>query len=153
LSTDITSNTHCKKECACDCNKASTYSNLILEPVDLRTTAKIIDSLVTELALACAYSQNEEHGFTYIVFKYYEKAAYCMFRIPVYKPVPFFDIDLQDLSRQLKHQLAELKKSDARMFWYVIKIAVAHIFENINFEYFHLSVMRFLKIRFIRRKN
>ena len=73
-----------------------------------------------------------------------------MYRIPLDRPVPFFDIDLQDLSTQLKHQLAELKKSDARMFWYVIKIAVAQIFENINFDYFHRSIMRHLKIRFLK---
>jgi hypothetical protein len=150
--THITSNTDVKKDCASHCEKAypksTASSNLEDEPVPC-TTAKIIDSLVTDLALACAYIQNEQHGCTYIVFKYYEKAVYWMYRIPVYKPVPFFDINVMDLSSKLKHELAELKKSDPMMFWYVVKVAVAHIFENVNFEYFHRSVMRFLKIRFV----
>jgi hypothetical protein len=73
-----------------------------------------------------------------------------MYRIPLARTVLFFDIDLDDLSIKLTHELAELKKPDPRMFWYVVKIAVVHIFENINFEYFHRSVMRDLKIRFVR---
>ncbi|MGB7956337.1 MAG: hypothetical protein WCF23_20380 [Candidatus Nitrosopolaris sp.] len=75
-----------------------------------------------------------------ILFKYYEKAADLMYRIPLDRPVSFFDIDLADLSPHLKRELAELKRSDVMIFWYVVRIAVAHIFENINFDYFHRSV-------------
>jgi hypothetical protein len=70
------------------------------------------DGLVIEVALATAYVKNEHNGITYIIFKYYEEASYWMYRIPLYRPVPSFDIDLTDLSPQLKDELGELKKFD-----------------------------------------
>lgn len=116
------------------------------------TAAKIKDQLITELALATIYSKDEKNGITYILSKYYEKAAFMMFRIPVYQPVPPFEIAIEDLSLQLKHELADLGRSDQRMFHYIVKMAVVHIFENIHFEYFHSSVMRFLKVEFVKAK-
>ncbi len=153
MSTDITRITDTKKDSASIYHQTKPYSRVNSRKLGDETipwtTAKIKDELVTELALATVYVMNEQYGCTYILFKYYEKAAYWMYRIPVYRPPPIFDIDLRDLSTKLRHELAELKKSDGGMFCYVIKTAVAHIFENINFEYFHRSVMRHLKITFI----
>lgn len=112
------------------------------------TLAKIKEQLITELAIATIYG-DAKTGITYIFSKYYGKAAYLMYRIPIHQPIPSFDIDIEDLSSQLKHELADLKRSDRRMYYYIIKMAVVHIFENIHFEYFHSSVMRFLKVRFV----
>lgn len=157
MSTNITDNTNTKKVYPSYSDQANRNSSADSQKLEYETipwkTARIKDELVTELALATTYLKIDHHGFTYIVFKYYEKAAYWMYRIPVYRPLPPFDIDLQDLSTKLRHELAELKKSDPRIFWYVVKISVAHIFENINFEYFHRSVMRDLKIRFVRANS
>ena len=113
------------------------------------TLIKIKEQLVTELALANTYVRDAKTGITYILFKYYEMAAYLMYRIPIYQPIPTFDIFVEDLSSQLKHELADLIKSDQKTYHYIVKMAVSHIFENINFEYFHSSVMRFLKVRFV----
>jgi hypothetical protein len=135
-----------------DLNKKKSIcsSNSSRENEPLWSTAKMKDELVTQLALASVCTKNDQFGFTHVLFKYYERAAFWMYRIPLARTVLFFDIDLDDLSIKLTHELAELKKPDPRMFWYVVKIAVVHIFENINFEYFHRSVMRDLKIRFVR---
>jgi hypothetical protein len=117
------------------------------------TTAKIIDQFQTDLARAHKYVVNAEFGHTLIVAKYYEMAEYLMFRIPVYRPIPPFQIDVRDLSPNLKRELAGLKRLDTSMFWRVTKMAVACIFENLNFDYFHRSVMRHLKIQFIGEEN
>jgi hypothetical protein len=114
------------------------------------TTAKAIDELISELALANIYIENQECGSIRIIPKYYSRAQEIMYRIPVYRPdPPIFEVDVKDLSCQLQSELAGLKKSDHRMFDYVLKIAVMHIFENIRFDYAHQSVMPDLRIRFV----
>jgi hypothetical protein len=45
------------------------------------TTAKIIDEFITALSLAYALIVNREFGHTLIIPKYYERAAYLMYRI------------------------------------------------------------------------
>jgi hypothetical protein len=113
------------------------------------TSAKIIDELIDDLARAHAYVVEKEFGYTIIVPKYYERAAYLVYRIPLQRPRPPFDIELSDLRLSVKREFAELKKIDPPTFRYVTKMAVSAIFENVNFEYFHRSVMRHLKVRFI----
>jgi hypothetical protein len=113
------------------------------------TKAKLIDAFEIELARAHDYITDQEFGHTLIVAKYYKMADYLMYRIPVYKPVPSFDIDIRDLSPKLKRELIELKRLDPPGFWHVAKMAVACIFENLDFEYFHPNVMRYLRIRFV----
>jgi hypothetical protein len=105
------------------------------------TTAKMIDELILELARVNIYVKNQEDGFVRIIPKYYSQAQELMYRIPLYKPdPPYFEMDLKDLSCQLKNQLANIKKSDRTMFEYVRKMAITHIFENIQFAYTHISV-------------
>ena len=114
------------------------------------STAKMIDELISELARANIYIENQECGSIRIIPKYYSRAQEIMYRIPVYRPdPPIFEIDVKDLSCQLQSELADLKKSDPRTFDYVVKLAVMHIFENISFNYTHQSVLPDLKIRFI----
>ncbi|MDP9289509.1 MAG: hypothetical protein M3P08_15110 [Thermoproteota archaeon] len=150
------SNTNTKKDCVSKSDKANTKSsansqNLVQKPIPW-TTAKIIDQFVTELALAHRYIRNEDYGFVLIFPAYYFQAQELMYRIPVYRPEPpMFEIDVKDLSCQLQCELADLKKLDRRMFDYVVKIAVMHIFENIRFDYTHQSVMPNLRIRFVDR--
>jgi hypothetical protein len=145
---NITNNTNTKKVCAS--SDEANSQNLVQEPVDLWTTAKVIDELVIELALAVRYIRNERYGFIRIIPKYYFHAQEIMYHIPVYRPdPPIFEVDVKDLSFQLLSELADLKKSDHRMFDYVLKIAVMQIFENIKFDYTHQSVMPDLRIRFV----
>jgi len=133
-----------------------TYSsgNILGEKDEERwTTAKIIDELITDLALANAPIVNAEFGHTLIIPKYYDRAAYLMYKIPLYKPKPAFEIELPDLTHKLKRELSRLKLLDQSIFWYVSKMAVTCIFENIDFDYFHRNVMQHLKIRFVEVKG
>jgi|SRR5215212_9455149 len=79
----------------------------------------------------------------------YEKQANeLMYRIPIYRPTPFFEIKISDLNEQVKKEL------DARWAYkneidYILKEAVGRIFRNINERYFLLSVKPLLQVRLV----
>jgi hypothetical protein len=76
----------------------------------------------------------------------YEKQAYnLMYRIPVHKPTPIFEIKISDLSEQIKKELDDRWGHKAEID-YLLKEAVGRIFANINERYFLLSVKRLLQV-------
>jgi hypothetical protein len=80
---------------------------------------------------------------------YYEKqASDLIYKIPVYKPTPFFDIKISDLNEQAKKELDDRWNYKSEID-YILKEAVGRIFTNLNEQYFLLSVKRLLQVRLV----
>ncbi len=79
---------------------------------------------------------------------YYKQAIDIMYKIPVFIPSPPFIIRLSDLSERIRIEFNDycaLNKIDTVVIF--LKEIATRFFENINFVYFHRSVMRSLKVR------
>jgi hypothetical protein len=94
-----------------------------------------IEAIADELYLCLAKQRSYE-----------KQAAYLMYRIPIYRPTPFFEIKISDLSKQVKKELDDRWKYK-REIDYILKEAVGRIFANLDELYFLLSVKRLLKVR------
>jgi hypothetical protein len=114
------------------------------------TSAKIAEDLAFLLCTIFSATVDEKTGDILIAHRYYDQAEKILYRIPVWKPPPPFLIDLFDLTKKIKQELKDLRKSDPRIFESVVKKAVEIIFENINAKYYHLSVARHLRVKFVR---
>jgi hypothetical protein len=96
-----------------------------------------IDATIDELYLCLMKSS----------FSYYEKQAYdLMYRIPVHKPTPIFEIRISDLNEQVKKELDD-RWNHKREIDYILREAVGKIFANLDERYFLLSVKRCLQVR------
>jgi hypothetical protein len=73
---------------------------------------------------------------------YQEQAENLIYRIPVYKPTPYFIVELSHLSYKVKKELHTLNDKALDK---VMKEAISRIFEMINERYFLLSVKKLLK--------
>jgi hypothetical protein len=69
------------------------------------TTNYAIEHLKHELATFTHRIKNEETGESVEGRKYYDQARYLQYRIGVYRPVPFFEISLSDLSKRMVMEL------------------------------------------------
>jgi hypothetical protein len=109
------------------------------------TTQKLIDELFLHLMRVSEIVTNEE-GEKIEVRKYYRRATELEKRIPIARPPPKYVIDKSDLNERLRRELLDDITSNG---WrqHVLKEAVGRIFENLNFEYYHLSIARNLKVR------
>jgi hypothetical protein len=81
-----------------------------------------------------------------IVRKYYRQARELMKWIPIAKPSPEFVINASDLSPKVIEEL-EVRISDPSTFRYILKQAAGRVFENLDFDYYHLNVARNLRVR------
>lgn len=80
----------------------------------------------------------------------YEKQAVdLMYRIPIHKPTPAFEIKISDLGQQVQREL-DKRWGHKNEIDYILKEAVGRIFKNINERYFLLSVKRLLKVRLVK---
>ena len=80
---------------------------------------------------------------------FYQKQAYdLMYKIRVYKPTPFFEIKISDLSEQVKKELDD-RWHYKRELNYILKEAVSRIFANVDERYFLLSVKGLLQVRLV----
>jgi hypothetical protein len=79
---------------------------------------------------------------------YQKKASELMYRIPVWRPNPCFEIKISDLSDQVKKELDSIWRYK-RQLHYILKEAVSRIFANVNDRYFLLSVKRLLQVRLV----
>lgn len=80
---------------------------------------------------------------------YYERqASDLIYKIPVYKPAPIFEIRISDLNEQVKKELDD-RWNYKREIDYILKEAVGKIFANVNEQYFLLSVKRLLKVKLV----
>jgi hypothetical protein len=113
-------------------------------PRFLWTREKLIDELLLHLARVTEIVIDE--GKKIAVKKYYRRATKLERWIPIARPTPEYIIDKSDLNDRLRNELLEeITSNDARQD--VLKEAVSRIFENLNFERYHLSIARNLKAR------
>jgi hypothetical protein len=106
--------------------------------------AKLIDELFLHLLFVQEIVTNDT-GDKISARKYPRLAAELGRWIPIARPPPEYVIDRSDLDERLGQELDEITSNDARQ--YVLKEAVGRIFENLNFERYHLSIARNLKVR------
>ena len=112
---------------------------------ELWTTEKLIDELFL-LLVSVSESVSDDTGETISVRKYPRRARESRKWIPVARPPPEYIIDKSDLNEKLRSELLEeITSEEARQ--HVLKEAVGRIFENLGFEYYHLSIARNLKVR------
>jgi hypothetical protein len=71
-----------------------------------------------------------------------------MYRIPVHKPTPIFQIKIADINTEVKKEL-DARWDNRKIIDYILKEAVGRIFQNIDERYFLLSVKRLLQVRLI----
>ncbi len=111
------------------------------------TTERLAEETFLDFARAEAKISNDE-GESIIVSKYYRQAKEKMFYIPVTEPPIPIIVNISDLSPKVREELESLcTKGDMETFSYVLRAAVGKIFENVNFEYYHGSVMKNLIVR------
>ena len=77
--------------------------------------------------------------------KYYNQ-AYHYLKIGCLQPVPKFLVSLSDLSPRIVRELADLDIEDKN---YVVKQAVALIFQEINNELYHNSISAVLVVKLV----
>lgn len=83
-----------------------------------------IEAVTNELSLSLIGVQ-EDTGSR----KYEEQAKKLIYRIPIYRPTPFFIINLKDLSLKVKIELVRLNEESLDD---VMKEAIGRIFEQID---------------------
>jgi hypothetical protein len=89
----------------------------------------------------------DDNGKTMLVQKYYRQARQLMYLIPIARlRTNAFVICVKDLSPRIKKEIESMISSPTTLR-YVLTQAVGRIFENIDFEYYHLSVARNLRVR------
>ena len=91
-------------------------------------TEKLIDELFLHLARVSEQISND--GQMVRVKKYYHRAWELIRRIPVWRPIPEFVVDIADLSEILLKELQDATSNEWRD--YVLKQAVGRIFENLK---------------------
>lgn len=79
-------------------------------------------------------------------FRKYYNQAYHYLKIGAFKTVPKYLVSLSELSPRLVKELAEFEKEDRN---YIVKQAVALIFQEINSELYHNSVAHFLEVQLV----
>jgi hypothetical protein len=103
------------------------------------TIERLIDELYLHLWVV-----EEIHGDSIHPRKYQAQAQSLLYKIPIYRPVPAFIVNLSDLP---EHLIKKLEDCNKRGRDYIIKSAVGRIFETVNLEYFALSVARSLVVK------
>jgi hypothetical protein len=76
--------------------------------------------------------------------KYYNR-AYHFLKIGAFKPAPNFVVNLSDLSKTPR-LIKELEQLDIADRAYVLRQVVGRIFEDVNFELYHDSISKVLKV-------
>jgi hypothetical protein len=61
--------------------------------------------------------------------------------IPISKPSPVFVINISDLTPRIKSEIAAISQTTTTL-QYVLTHAVGRIFENLDFDYYHLSIAK-----------
>jgi hypothetical protein len=107
-----------------------------------------IECLVDKLSLRLAEVKENvnNNGKEIHVRKYYRQARELFKWIPIAKPSPAFIINVSDLTPQLIVQLEDLITAPDNLR-YVLTQAVGRIFENLDFDRFHMSIARNLRLR------
>ncbi len=94
----------------------------------------------------------DKEGDIVEVHPYYDQAREWMYLIPVLKPTHVFEINLKDLSKEIRKRVGEFENeshSCPHLFDEAIVNAVGKLFENLNARYYHESVRKCLVVRFV----
>jgi hypothetical protein len=116
------------------------------EGEELWTTEYLVDQLFLCLAGIRENTTNKNDG-TIPVKKYYSQARRPMKWIPIARPAPEFIINISDLRPKVRKEIESIIDSPTTL-QYVLIQAVGRIFENIDFDSYHLSIARNLKVKF-----
>lgn len=101
-----------------------------------------IECFVDELFLGLVQVKQSVHneGREIHVRKYYRQARELLKWIPIARPSPAFIIYISDLTQELKTQIEHLMAtSPPDNLRYVLTQAVGRIFENLDFQRYHLA--------------
>jgi hypothetical protein len=109
------------------------------EEQELWTTECLVDQLFLCLAGTKEHITTNKNDGTIPVKKYYSQARRLM--------KPQFIINISDLTPKIKSEIASISHTPTTL-QYVLTQAAGRIFENLDFDYYHLSVARSLKVRF-----
>src|SRR5437867_4152738 len=100
---------------------------------DLWTTARLKAELFLNLAkITCEIEVPDENATSKVIFykKYYRQALQKMYKIPLWKPVPPFIINITDLSKMVNKNLEDYYKTGSKnTFGYIVTQAVGRMFE------------------------
>ena len=111
------------------------------------TTSALKDELTRTLSSAAEYNINQQSNHIEIDYKYYRYAHKLLYTINLAKPIPTFEINISDLSRELKQELQELNHETLSE---VVIDTISRLYEGINSDYFHTNGIRGkIKWRFI----
>jgi hypothetical protein len=86
------------------------------------------------------------HQNKVIDFRKYYNQAYHYLKIGTLRTVPKYLVSLSELSPRIVKELADFEKEDRH---YIVKQAVALIFQEINSELYHSSVARTLEVQLV----
>ncbi len=117
------------------------------DPKDEWTTERLKEETFLCLAKAKDKIYNEE-GEPVTVRKYYAQARYKMYLIPVAQPSTPFIIYWSDLAPRIQEDFTKYIKDIAkRNLTIFFKEVAGRFFENLDFEYYHGSIMKCLRVR------
>ena len=114
---------------------------------DKWTIERIVDEVFLNLAGTTENITIEENSRSIPVRKYYRQARELMKWIPIARPSPEFVVYIGDLTPKVRKEIESII-SYPETLQYVVTQAVGRIFENLDFDYYHLSIARNLKVRF-----
>ncbi len=120
-------------------------------PNDLWTTERFKEMFFLYLTTVTEIVNSTDpfsFGKDITVKKYYRQARDIMYLISVFRPVPVFVIDFSDLSPKLQMEFTDFCKAyNQHTITLFLKEIAGRFFENLNYEFFHGSIMRLLKVR------
>lgn len=120
---------------------------LVIIPLDDWTAERLKEEFFLCLASASEKKYNDQ-GKAVTVRKYYAQARYKMYLIPVAKPSLPFVIYFSDLSPRIKEGFRDYcKEINERNITLFLKEVAGRFFENLDFEYYHDSIMKGLRVR------
>jgi hypothetical protein len=113
-----------------------------------------IECLIDQIFLnLCGTRQTiiNDNGRSVTIRKYYAQARELMKWIPIARlPSNEFVINISDIKPEIREEIESIVNiaNNHKTLQYVLTQAVGRIFENLDFEYYHLSVARNLRVRF-----
>jgi hypothetical protein len=110
-----------------------------------------IECLIDQLFLnLCSSKQTiiNDNGRALTIRKYYAQARELMKWVPIAKlPSNEFVINISDITSVVRKEIENLG-NNPKTLQYILTQAAGRIFENLDFEYYHLSIARNLRVRF-----
>jgi len=120
---------------------------MYIQEEDKWATECLVDEVFLNLAAIKEIITIEEKSRSIRIKKYYRQARELMKWIPIARPSSEFVVYIGDLTPKVRKEIESII-SYPKTLQYVITQAVGRIFENLDFEYYHFSIARNLRVRF-----